>query len=120
MFNLLDAALTLIPGSSLQWIRETGRTTNDLGQWVTTYAQPISIDGSFQPLDQSKYEALGLDLNKHYYVLYGSHDLLAVDRDRSGGIIVHNGRRYHIDSNINWFDYNGWKAVICVDIGKEA
>ncbi|UNY40215.1 hypothetical protein KLEP174_gp12 [Pseudomonas phage vB_PcuM_ KLEP17-4] len=118
MFNLLNAALTLIPSVGVMWSRTTGRTRNAVGQWVTQYAEPVALQVSFQPLEKAKYEALGLDLNKHYWVLYGSNPITAVERDTAGDLIDYNGRRCQAEDNIDWFDYNGWKGVIFVEIGQ--
>ena len=59
MFNLLNAALTLIPPVTVSWRKATGRTQNALGQWVTAYANPVPLVCSFQPVEKAKYEALG-------------------------------------------------------------
>lgn len=117
MFNLLNAALTLIPPVSVVWHKTTGRTRNAVGQWLTEYAEPVNLRVSFQPLEKAKYEALGLDLNKHYWVLYGSNPITAVERDTAGDLIDYNGRRCQAEDNVDWFDYNGWKGVIFVEIG---
>lgn len=118
MFNLLNAALTLIPPVTVQWSRATGRTQNAIGQWVTAYAVALPLTGSFQPLEKAKYEALGLDMNKHYFVLYGSKDLTAVERGESGDIIDFDGKRYQFEDAVDWFYYNGWKGIVCVEIGN--
>jgi len=121
MINLLNAALTIIPPVTVLWNRATYRQLNDLGQWVTHYngsdIQPIPIQGSFQPLEKAKYEQLGLDLNKHYFVFYSSNDLLAVERDYSGDTLIFQGRKYQMEDTTDWYFYNGWRGVTCVDIG---
>ena len=117
MINLLAAALTLIPPVSVQWYKATGRTRNALGNWIVTYAAPVTLRGSFQPLEKAKYEALGLDMNKHYFVLYASADLIAVERGTSGDYIVHQGTKYQFEDVADWLYYNGWRGVVCVDIG---
>lgn len=117
MFNLLNAALSLIPPVTVVWRRATGRTQNALGQWVTAYDNPVDLTCSFQPIEKAKYEALGLDMNKHYYVLYGSAALVAVERGTSGDIVDYGGKRYQFEDSIDWFAYNGWKGIVCVEIG---
>ena len=118
MFNLLNAAMGLIPPVQLTWRKSAGRTQNALGQWVTSYATPVQIKGSFQPLEKAKYELLGLDLNKQYYTLYASEALIAVERGTSGDVIDYQGKRYQIEDAVDWADYNGWKGVLCVEIGN--
>ena len=117
MFNVLQAALSLIPPVSVAWHKTTGRTRNDIGQWVPTYASPVNLRVSFQPIEKAKYEALGLDLNKHYWVLYGSNPITAVERDTAGDLIDYNGSRYQAEDAIDWYAYNGWRGVVFVDVG---
>lgn len=117
MFNLLNAAHMLIPSVTVQWRRATGRTQNALGQWVTEYADPVSLSCSFQPVDRSKYEYMGLDLNKRYFVLYGSDVLIAVERGTSGDTVDYQDRRYQAEDATDWYAYNGWKGIVFVDIG---
>lgn len=117
MFNLLNAALTLIPPVTVMWSKATGRTQNAMGQWITAYDAPVPLTCSFQPIEKAKYEALGLDMNKHYFVLYGSNDLTAVDRDTSGDVIDFRGKRYQSEDAIEWYYYNGWKGMVFVEIG---
>lgn len=117
MFNLLNAALSLIPPVTVSWRKAISRVQNAKGQWVTTYADPEDLVCSFQPIDKAKYEGMGLDLNKHYFVLYGSDDLIAVERQQSGDTVDYQGRRYQFEDVADWYAYNGWRGVVCVDIG---
>ena len=116
MFNLLNAALSIIPPVTVDWRRDAGRTQNAVGQWVTSYTKMGDIEGSFQPIERSKYEALGLDMNQHYYVLYASQDLRAVERGTSGDIIVHKGKAYQAEDPADWLSYNGWRGLLVVEI----
>lgn len=117
MFNLLNAAHSLIPSVVVAWRKAVGRTQNAKGQWITEYAPAVSLRCSFQPVSKAKYELMGLDMNKHYFVLYGSADLLAVERDTSGDTVDYQGRRFQMEDDVDWFAYNGWRGVVCVDIG---
>ena len=116
MFNLLNAALSIIPPVTVDWRRDAGRTQNAIGQWVTSYTLMGDITGSFQPVERSKYEALGLDMNQHYYVLYASQDLRAVERGSSGDIIIHDGKAYQAEDAADWLSYNGWRGLLVVEI----
>lgn len=117
MFNLLNAAHSLIPPVTVSWRKANGRTQNALGQWVTSYDAPVNLKCSFQPVEKAKYEALGLDMNKHYFVLYGSKELTAVERDTAGDTVDYQGRRYQFEDAVDWYAYNGWKGIVCVDVG---
>lgn len=116
--NLLGLALSIIPPVTVGWVPAVGRELNAIGQWVTTYADdPTTLSGSFQPLEKAKYEALGLDMNKHYFVFYVSAEVKGVERDRSGDILIHNQTRYQVEDVVDWYFYDGWLGLVCVDIG---
>lgn len=115
--NLLNAALTVIAKQTVTYYRSTGRALNNVGQDVTTYAAGVSAMGSFQPVPRKLYTAYGLDLQKSYFTFYVSSNVIDVERDVSGDQIAFNGRRFQCESNNDWYAIDGWKGVLCVDIG---
>lgn len=115
--NLLNMAFTLIARQTVSYYQYQSRASNAVGQDITTYAAPVSLSGSFQAVPRKLYELYGLDLQKSYYTFYASSNLLDVARDVSGDQIVYNSRRYQIESDNDWFAIDGWKGVLCVDIG---
>lgn len=116
--NLLNMAMGLIATQPVTWIRSTGRTQNALGQWVTAYAEPVVIRASFQPLDGAKYETLGLDLEKRYFVLYTSAAVKSIERDESPDLVQFSGRRYQCEADAgDWLAIDGWRGVLCIDVG---
>ena len=116
MFNLLEAALSIVPPVTVGWRRAVGRNLNDAGLWVTQYQLMGSLSGSFQPVDKAKYQALGLDMNQHYYVLYASADLTPVERGTGGDIIIHEQKAYQAEDTADWLLYNGWRGLVVVEI----
>jgi E217 collar protein gp28 len=112
--NLLKTAMRAIATQPVDYYQFTGRTLNDIGMEVPTYADPVSIDGSFQPVNRNLYEQYGLDFNKYYANFYTLSDLLDVTRDVSGDQIVFNGKRYQCEANNDWFQIDGWKGVLVV------
>lgn len=115
--NLLSIALSVITPESIALSRATGRTQNAVGEWVTTYAAQVPIDGSWQPIDQTKYEALGLDLSKKYFMFYTSEGIRAIDRMVAPDIAERKGRKYSTVSDVPWLDVDGWQSAMFVDIG---
>ncbi len=115
--NLLNMAFTLIAKQTVSYYQYTSRAPNAVGQDITTYAAPVSLAGSFQAVPRKLYELYGLDLQKSYYTFYASSNLLDIARNVSGDQIVYNSRRYQIESANDWFAMDGWKGVLCVDIG---
>ena len=116
--NLLNVALTVIAAQTVMYLRELSRALNDIGQDVTTYALPVEIKGSFQPVPRKLYAQYGLDFQKSYFTLYSSTNIIDVGRDVSGDKIVFNGRLFQCESNNDWYSEDGWKGVLCVDIGS--
>lgn len=117
--NLLNLALTVIAPLPVQWQQATGRTQNAVGQWVTAYAAPVTLSGSWQALDSATYRELGLDLAKTYFLFYvASAPVDAIGRGDSGDIIIRDGRRYHVESATNWQGIDGWRGLLCVDVGS--
>lgn len=117
--NLLNMALTIINGAAITYYSMIGRTSNAVGQFVTTYADGVIITGSFQPVPRNLYEQYGLDLQKTYYTFYTSNNLLDVLRNVSGDQIAFLGKRYQCESANDWFALDGWKGVLCVLIGAD-
>lgn len=116
--NLLSMAFGLIGTQQLIWLKFAGRTQNALGQWINTYDAPVTITGSWQPVDASKYEALGLDMSKAHFQLYTPAPIQPVERATSPDLIEFAGRRYMIERDTNdWINMDGWRGAICIDIG---
>ena len=117
--NLLNMALTLIAKQSIQYYQFVSRSPNSVGQDITVYATAITLVGSWQPIPRQLYESLGLDLQKDYFNFYSSNNVLDVTRDVSGDQLSFSGRRYQVESNNDWFQLDGWKGILCVDLGPD-
>ena len=117
--NLLNLALTVIARQSVTYYKMIGRALNNVGQDVTTYEPPVVVTGSFQPVPRKLYQQYGLDLQKNYYTFYVSANFLDVARDVSGDQIAFNGIRFQCESNNDWYAIDGWKGVLCVEIGAD-
>jgi hypothetical protein len=114
--DLLNDALLVIKPQAINYYMASGRITNNMGQYITTYNDPVVIQGSFQPVPRNQYQQLGLDLQKSYFNLYTSTDIIDVARDVSGDQIEFNSVRYQCESLTKWFDIDGWVAIRCVAI----
>lgn len=111
--NLLRQALTVIARQSLYYYQATGRTVNDIGQQVTTYAARQLVYGSFQPVPKNLYQQFGLDLQKQYFIFYSLNDVIDVRRDVSNDQLQFNGQRFQCESSTEWYALDGWKGVLC-------
>lgn len=114
--NILNMALTLIARQTIVYYKFIERTLNEIGQDITVYADPLLIVGSFQPVAREVYDVYGLDLQKSYFVLFTSNDVLDINRDVSGDQIAFNNQRFQVESSTNWYNLDGWKELLCVRI----
>lgn len=116
--NLLKTALSVIVSQTVAYYGYQSRALNDVGQEVSTFAAPISLKGSFQPVPRQLYHQFGLDLQKNYFTLYASTDILDLSRGVSGDQIIFDSKRYQVESSIDWFNIDGWKGVVCCQINE--
>ena len=116
--NLLSAALGLIASQPVQYLQNTGRATNSAGVQIATFAPAITVSqGSVQPVPRSRFQVLGLSMEKSYVTWFVSRNVVGLERDYSGDRIQYAGRVYQLESETEWFHQDGWISVICVDIG---
>lgn len=114
--NLLNLAFKLIPPQTVSYSQYTGKTTNEIGLDVTSYAAAVPIKGSFQPVPRSKLEAMGLDFNKSYCQFYTSTAMNDLQRDATGDRFVFAGITYQVISNTEWFNVDGWNGSLAVAV----
>lgn len=116
--NIFSMASTIIWNQNITYYKYLGRTTNEIGQYVPNFDTGTTIKGSFQPIPRSLYRAYGLDLQRRYFTLYTSVNVLDINRNVSSDQIVFKNIRYQCESNIDWHDTDGWKGVLCVGISE--
>lgn len=116
--NLLAQALTVIAPQTVQYRVFISRTTNDIGYDVSTFADPVAVRGSFQPVPRSRYEFQGLDLSKSYWVLFAPLAMIGVDRDVSGDQLTFQGRTYQVESITAWAGIDGWSEALCCEVSN--
>ena len=115
--NLLKTALRVLGQQTVSYAAATGRATNAAGLWVTTYAAPIDIRGSFQPIDRDYYLQYGLDFTKTYAKWYDPNATIKdVQRDTSGDKITYAGSVYTALSSNDWKAPDGWNATLFVRV----
>lgn len=114
--NILALASRVIRQQPVTWQAFVSRTRNATGQYANTYAAPVVIDGSFQPIDQKAYQQLGLDLAKNYANLYTTQVIRTVERDGSGDLLTYNSKLYQATSAIDWTGQDGWGAYMVVEV----
>jgi hypothetical protein len=114
--NLLRMALTAIAPQTVEYYAYTSRTLNAVGMYVTTFAEPVDVQGSFQPVPRALYQQLGLDFTKNYAMFYATQQLGDVTRDRTGDQLAFNGKRWQIEAANDWHAVDGWNGVLCIEV----
>ncbi|OWK42056.1 phage collar protein [Fimbriiglobus ruber] len=113
-------AFRVLGKQCFQYYAYQSRTPNDVGQYVTTYAPPVTFYGSVQPVPRDLYERYGLEFQRSYVNVYLQRNVIDVARDVSGDQIVFNGATYQCVSKTAWDAIDGWDAVLCVLITEPA
>ncbi len=117
--NLLSMALTLIAHQNLSYYKAGPRALNSIGQWVTTFEPPFLMTGSWQPVPRILMMHYGLDMQKDYYTFYTSNNVIDLDRDITADQVAFNGQRFQVESDNDWYSLDGWKGILCVNIGPD-
>jgi|SRR5208337_260308 len=118
--NILSIALSAIGSQSMSYYQSLSRLTNDIGQWVTTYAPPIMLYGSIQPVPRKIYAQYGLDFQKSYFTIYVSKNIIDLQRDISADQIILGSDTYQCESSDDWFTSDQWDRILCVLITGQA
>ncbi|MHC5539495.1 phage collar protein [Singulisphaera rosea] len=113
-------ATRLIATQAFDYYAFDCRTPNAIGLDVAVYKTPVTLRGSIQPVPRSLYQAYGLDFQKNYINVYVSQAITDISRDVSGDQIVFEGNPYQCVSKTPWVGIDGWDAVLCVAITKDA
>lgn len=115
--NLLAQALTLITPQAVSYKRYLGETTSAAGIKTASYANPVTLYGSFQPADRAAMAVMGLDMNKRYAVFYARQSFREPGRDGAGDHFAFNGRLWQDMGGADWFPVDGWASALLVDVG---
>lgn len=114
--NLLALAMGPIARQTLQHRTFVSRSTNAAGDYVSVFADPVTITGSFQAVNRNTYQLLGLNLQKDYANLYTQADVRTLDRDREGDLVDFAGETWQAESDQNWRAVEGWRKILCVRV----
>lgn len=114
--NLLSIAARVIRMETLQHRAFVSRALNAAGDYESTFAAPVDIQGSFQAVNVKLYQQLGLNLAKNYGMLYTSANVQATTRDREGDRITFGGKTWQCESDQNWQAMDGFKKMLCIEV----
>lgn len=128
--NLLRRALTVIPKSSFEYRRVVSVSTNSIGNSIATFSEWTSVLGAVQPgltfsfnargissmVDILQTKKIGIDISKDMITVFVKGiDLVNVHFKEQPDQIRYDGRTFNIISISNWFPYDDWKSLVCVE-----
>lgn len=114
--NLLSLAMGPLARQELQHCAFVSRAVDGAGEYVSTFADPVTITGSFQAINRATYQLLGLNLQKAYANLYTSADVRTLGRDREGDLLTYLGETWQAESDQDWRGVDGWRKILCVRV----
>ena len=114
--NLLSIAARVIRFETLGHRAFVSRAANSAGDFVSTFAASVDIQGSMQAVNRKLYQDLGLNLAKNYAMLYTSATITPTGRDREGDLITFAGKTWQCESDQNWAAMDGFIKMLCVEV----
>lgn len=114
--NLLNEAFACIGTSTVQYQQSLSRALNTVGQWVSTYANPVPIQCSVQAVPRNKYVQLGLDLNKEYVSVFVPRHWKIFERDLTGDQFIFDKQLFRIENDSDWFVQDYWVSITAVKV----
>lgn len=114
--NLHKLAASVIPQQTVEWVKWSTRGQDDRGRWVNTYSDPITVRGSFQPVDARDVKRMGFDESKVYAQLVTSHNVQHVQRGEAPDRVIYAGETYDVIGANDWYRQDGWKSIYLVKV----
>ncbi|MGQ7947827.1 phage collar protein [Providencia huashanensis] len=115
--NLHRIASRYIPQQTALWFRFKNREPDERGHDQNQYHEPVEIRGSWQAVNTQDAQSMGFDSNQIYRRFYTSHDIKGIQRGTSPDYLVFNGKKYDVMGDADWYEQDGWKSVICIEVG---
>ena len=114
--NILAEALKLIGSQTVRYYKATNRTKTAAGFFNSQFAAGVDItQGSVQAVPRSKYQILGLELQKKYVTWFVPQlAVVTLERGTSGDEFEYNGERFQAESVTDWAAQDGWLEVLGV------
>lgn len=118
--NLLNMALNFVANQQVEYLAFDENKTMPDGSKAPSFKEPIVMRGSFQPVNSMSKQYLGLELNENYANLYICANLLSIKRNKASDRIRFNGKLYQIVSETDWYQIDGWKEVLMIEVTQGA
>lgn len=115
MFNVLKAALNIIPKQTIYYRKFISRKPNSIGNMVNTYGPKIAIIGSIQHAERSLLYKMGIANTEDVYTVWLHVNALGVSEIASNDqIIGSDGAVYNVIDADVWYDYpeQDWNKIL--------
>ena len=129
---LLRRASNVVPTVRFEYRIFSGENTNSIGNSIASYGEWIWTSGHVQPGLTFSFNArgisnpgmimkqLGLDQSKDIMTVFvRGLNLHNVHEQNQPDQIRYHGRIYNIWSISNWYEYDDWKSIICIEDTRE-
>lgn len=128
--NLLKRALTVVPRSAFEYRQVISVSTNSIGNSIATFSEWTRVFGAVQPgltfsfnargissmVDILQTKKIGIDISKDMITVFAKNiDLINVHFKEQPDQIRYDGRTFNIISISNWYPYDDWKSLVCVE-----
>ena len=118
--NLLSMASRVLKFQTMGHRAYISRVRNSAGDFVSTFAPSVDIQGSMQPLNKKLYQERGLNLARNYQMLYTSARVLPTGEDREGDLLTYDGKTWQCKSDEGWSSVDGFTKMLCVEVPANA
>lgn len=115
--NLLGIALGVLGAQTARYYARIGRTKDAQGVFRTTFAAPVDVVGSWQPVNKTTLSALGLDMARNHANFYSETPFSTIDENEGADEFEYAGRRWRVLNSTDWVPADGWNGVLVTDVG---
>lgn len=117
--NLFGMALSVLPKQKGLLYRHQGRQSSSIGLDVNSYGPGEEFYGSFQAVDLTRYDRLGLDAKKSYIMVFTDMGINDLTREKNPDQIGWQGERYEVLNRSDWNSLAGFNGIMAVRVGKD-
>lgn len=115
--NIYRQVSRYIPQQKTLWFRFKNRVTDERGHDHNLYHEPTEIYGNWQAIETEDTQSMGFDSSSIYRRFYTSHNIKGIRRSTSPDYLVFNGKKYEVTGEMDWYEQDGWKSVVCIEVG---
>jgi hypothetical protein len=83
---------------------------------ISTYASPVTIQGSIQAVPRTLMEILGLDIQRTYVKIFTPNNVMDIERDITSDQFQYGGATYQGVSATPWFSIDNWVEILAVQV----